>query len=214
MDTLEALDLLGLDDGADAPAVRAAYRRQVRRHHPDVAGPGEQSNRTTSDLVEAHELLLAELEASATGTVTRPTPPPPPPPPPAPVVRHDVEPVPAASLDEDSIFVDVPPDEAFPALYEAAGAVGDVAYVDRQLHILEIIVRFEGGPSCSVVMTLQGRIAGTEIFCSIESIEAAPTPPIAPVIVALVAALRGEVDEADGTDRMDGADAADGSGRP
>ena len=197
MDTLEALDLLGLDDGADAAAVRAAYRRQVRRHHPDVVGPGEGSHRATSDLVEAHELLLAELEASATGTIARPAPsPPPPPPPPGPVVRRTVDPVPAAGLDEDSIFVDVPPDEAFPALYEAAAAVGDVAYVDRQLFILEIIVRFEGGPSCSVVMTLQGRSSGTEIFCSMESIEAAPAPPIAPVIVALVAALRGDRVEA------------------
>jgi hypothetical protein len=196
MDTLEALDLLGLDDGADAAAVRAAYRRQVRRHHPDVAGPSERSHRRTSDLVEAHDLLLAALSAGTSGTVARPAPPPPPPPA-GPVVHHEVDPVRATSLDEDSILVDVPPDEAFAVLYEAAAAVGDVAYVDRQLFIVEIIVRFEGGPSCSVVMTLQGRVSGTEIFCSIESIEAAPTPPIAPVIVALVAALGGEGSGAD-----------------
>ena len=84
----------------------------------------------------------------------------------------------------------MPAAEAYALLYEAAGRVGDIAYYDRRLGILEIIVRFEGGPSCSVVMNLQGRAHHTEVFCSMESIESAPAPAIAPVIEALVAELR------------------------
>ena len=76
-----------------------------------------------------------------------------------------------------------------PATDGFVGRVGDVAYVDAQLGILEIIVRFEGGPSCSVVMTLQGRATHTKVFCSMESIEAAPAPAIRPVLEALVAEL-------------------------
>ena len=56
--------------------------------------------------------------------------------------------------------------------------------------IIETIVRFEGGPSCSVLTTLQGRAHGTEVFCTMESIEAGATPPIRPVVEALVDAIR------------------------
>ena len=59
-----------------------------------------------------------------------------------------------------------------------------------QLGILELIVRFEGGPSCSVLITLQGRAFGTDAFCTMDSIEAAPTPPLRPVVEALVEELR------------------------
>ena len=51
-------------------------------------------------------------------------------------------------------------------------------------------MRFEGGPSCSVLITLQGRAFGTDAFCTMESIEAAPTPAIRPVVEALVEELR------------------------
>jgi hypothetical protein len=52
-----------------------------------------------------------------------------------------------------------------------------------------VIVRFEGGPSCSVLMTLQGRAHGTDVFCEMESIESEPTPPIDPVLESLVERL-------------------------
>ena len=91
----------------------------------------------------------------------------------------------------DTIGVAAPPDETWVILAEAASQVGEIAYVDRSLGILEAIVRFEGGPSCSLLITLQGRAWGTEAFCTLESIEAAPTPPIAPVIDAMLDALTG-----------------------
>src|SRR5690606_34540571 len=115
--------------------------------------------------------------------------PPEPPPPPAPAAPTGTEDGPAVevtALDEGTIALGAPVPEAYARLVEAAGQVGEIAYYDRRLGILEIIVRFEGGPSCSVVMTLQGRAHHTEVFCTMESIESAPTPPIATVIDALV----------------------------
>jgi hypothetical protein len=91
--------------------------------------------------------------------------------------------------DEDSLFIDAPPDLTWVLLHEAAAKVGNVAYVDPSLGLLEIMVRFDGGPTCSVLMTLQGRAHHTEVMCTMSSIEAAPTPPIAPVVDALVEAL-------------------------
>ena len=99
------------------------------------------------------------------------------------------EPTGVRGLDQDSITLDASADEAFAALFDAAGRVGHVAYFDRHLGILETVVRFEGGPTCSVLITLQGRAYATEAFCTMESIEAAPTPPIRPVVEALVEEL-------------------------
>ena len=80
----------------------------------------------------------------------------------------------------------VPPSEAFSILLDACAQIGGIGYVDRALGLLEVIVRFEGGPSCSVLVTMQGRAFGTDAFITMESIEADPTPPLAPVVDALL----------------------------
>lgn len=189
MDVAEALEVLGLEPGCDEVQVRAAYRALIRVHHPDLAAPTDTGAATarTARLTAAVSVLDGVLAAHG-GTVPAPSPPPPPPSSSRPRVAA-TEPTEAAVLDEGALAIGAPPPEAYALLYEAAGRVGDVAYVDAQLGILEIIVRFEGGPSCSVVMTLQGRATHTEVFCSMESIEAAPAPAIRPVLEALVAEL-------------------------
>ena len=108
------------------------------------------------------------------------------------------------------MLLHAPVAESFAVLFEAAGRIGHVAYFDRQLGILETIVRFEGGPSCSLLITLQGRAGGTEAFCTLESIEAMATPPIRPVIDALLAALAGTMPERPGNPERPG-DTADPS---
>ena len=95
----------------------------------------------------------------------------------------------AQLLEGDAIAVHAPAEEAFALLFEAAGRVGHIAYFDRQLGILETVVRFEGGPTCSVMITLQGRAMYTEAFCTMASIEAAPTPSIQPVVEAIIEEL-------------------------
>lgn len=179
------MGVLGVGPGATSGEVRAAFRRLVRDHHPDLDATSD-ATRRTAELTEAYALVQRQLAASPDGRIESPPAPrtrsaPAAPPPPAAV--------PVKEVDGDSILLDVPADEAFAALFEAAGRVGHVAYFDRQLGILETVVRFEGGPSCSVLITLQGRARGTEAFCTMESIEAAPTPAIAPVIDALVEEL-------------------------
>ena len=128
------------------------------------------ATRRTAELTEAYALVQRKLATSPDGRIEHPRR--------APRLRRRPSPVPVKEVDGDSILFDVPADEAFAALFEAAGRVGHVAYFDRHLGILETVVRFEGGPSCSVLITLQGRAYGTEAFCTMESIEAAPTPPI------------------------------------
>jgi hypothetical protein len=188
VDTGEALAVLGLTSGAAMSDVRAAYRRLVREHHPDVTG--EAGSGQTARLTEAYALLRRVAQEAASDTIDVDTPQPTAPDPEAgshPPTRTPYEDaVEAERAAGDTIVLRAPLAEAFGVLFEAAGRIGHVAYFDRQLGILETIVRFEGGPSCSLLITLQGRIGGTEAFCTLESIEATPTPPIQPVIEALL----------------------------
>lgn len=185
--------MLGLGSTTDLDEVRAAFRRLVREHHPDIAGDAETAQ--TARITEAYALLRRVADESGTVTAAES---PPPPSAPASAAPRERPPRPTAAYDEaveaelasgDTLLLHTPMNEAFGALFEAAGRIGHVAYFDRQLGILETIVRFEGGPSCSLLITLQGRALGTEAFCTMESIEALPTPPLRPVIDALLDAL-------------------------
>ena len=172
--------------------VRAAFRRLVLEHHPDIAGPNETAQ--TARLTEAYALLRRVANESGGDTITvappaSASPAPPATPEPAPTPYEEA--VAAELAAGDTLLLRAPVAESFAVLFEAAGRIGHVAYFDRQLGILETIVRFEGGPSCSLLITLQGRVGGTEALCTLESIEAMATPPIRPVIDALLAALAG-----------------------
>ncbi len=179
--------VLAVSPGAHEDEVRTAYRRLLRASHPDVAAdrPGADATRQIDRLTQAYAVARAALAERPDRTL----------PGPAPVEAAGSADLAASvaadviGLDQDSLLFDAPADVTFAALFEAAGRVGHVAYFDRQLGILETVVRFEGGPTCSVLITLQGRAYGTEAFCTMESIEAAPTPPIAPVMAALAEEL-------------------------
>ena len=185
-----ALGILGLEPGDTAASVRARYRELLLTTHPDVsaAGPDAATDATVA-LTEAHRVVLEAIRTSELGEIPHP--------PPEMTTqfgetscrhRSPVGPMEVIEIrsDGDTISLTVPPPEAFAILLEAGARLGGIGYVDRALGLLELIVRFEGGPSCSVLLTLQGRAFGTDAFLTMESIEAAPTPDPAPVIEALL----------------------------
>lgn len=61
MDAAEAYALLDLPQGADAAAVRAAYRRLMARVHPDAGGSAALARRVTA----ARDIALAALNRDA-----------------------------------------------------------------------------------------------------------------------------------------------------
>jgi hypothetical protein len=187
----EALAVLGLPSGVAMQRVRSEYRRLVRAHHPDVSPTGESTR--AAQLTEAYAVLQAAVRRSGSDVIDLDDQPSGEDASSSPVEAERAarrspydEAVAAELAAGDSLIVHAPANETFGLLFEAAGRVGHLAYFDRQLGIIETIVRFEGGPSCSLLITLQGRVNGTEAFLTLESIEADPTPPLAPVVEALV----------------------------
>lgn len=191
----EALTILGVAPGATLAEVRHAYRHLVRTNHPDLVAEPQATERTAR-VTMAFATIRTAVARHGLGVVPddRDSEPLPGPGPEAasgsrrgpPWASEAIE---ADSVDGDTIAIAAPAPEAFALLLDAASTVGSIGYVDRQLGILEVLVRFEGGPTCSVLVTLQGRAFGTDAFCTMDSIEAAPTPPLRPVVDALVAAL-------------------------
>ena len=155
----------------------------MREHHPDVSQPGSRID--PSLVTEAYSIVLNELRSSPTATVAdwieqlQPA-----------QESFRLDATVFAEHDGDTIWIEAPPDEAYQRLLDAAASIGGIGHVDRTLGLLEVIVRFEGGPSCSFLMTLQGRAHGTDVFCEMESIEASPTPSIVPVLDALIENLQ------------------------
>lgn len=195
MSLSEALAVLGVEPGMRMDAVRVSYRRQVRRVHPDLVDLVDRADagRRTAAVTDAFAVVRDAVRASGGEVV----------PAPSPVdctgdttsdeahrAPWTVDTVEAEAVDSDTISIAAPAPEAFSLLLDAAASIGAVGYVDRHLGILEIMVRFEGGPTCSLLVTLQGRSHATEAFCTMDSIEATATPPLRPVVEALVDALR------------------------
>ncbi len=191
MDVREAARVLDVEPQAPWDDVRRAYRLAIGIHHPDRMGAtGDQQ---AVRIIEAFRVLQrARLDP-------RFAPPLPPPPPPSPNATKDTyrrppgPPVGGLALtriDDDTLRIDAPADEAFRWLIEGAHELGNITYLDRSGPIFEVLCRFVDAPATSLLVTLQGRADGTDALCSAESIEARPGPPTVLVVDAYEAALR------------------------
>lgn len=189
MDRTEAYRVLGLRSDTPWPEVRRAYRARIRTRHPDRAG--------ASGVTDAVRIIEAFRTLDAARGERASDPPPPSPPPFAPTqgrvfrwVSPEGTAPSVARIDSDTLVLDAPADETFRWLIEAANDIGEITYVDRSGPILEVLCRFEDEPATSLMITLQGRVDGTEAFCTAESIEARPAPPTTAVVDLLELALR------------------------
>ena len=54
-----ALDILGLDEAADGPAIKAQYKTLVKRFHPDANGGDRSFEERLRDIIKAHDVLKA-----------------------------------------------------------------------------------------------------------------------------------------------------------
>jgi DnaJ-domain-containing protein 1 len=56
---IRALDVLGLDETADAATIRATYKTLVKRFHPDAHGGDRSFEERLRDIIRAHDTLKA-----------------------------------------------------------------------------------------------------------------------------------------------------------
>ncbi|HEY8566683.1 MAG TPA: DnaJ domain-containing protein [Beijerinckiaceae bacterium] len=54
-----ALDVLGLDEGADAATIKSTYKTLVKRFHPDAHGGDRSFEERLRDIIKAHDVLKA-----------------------------------------------------------------------------------------------------------------------------------------------------------
>jgi hypothetical protein len=174
MERSEAARVLGVEVDAAPDAVRTAFRAHVRQQHPDRSGrPGSVA---VSRLVEARRALLSPVAVGA--------PAPPPVPERRPAVPLD------ARVEGDTLLVHADPDTVMARLLEAGHALGEITYLDRGVGLVEILIQVQedddlAPAACSLVTSLQGRIDGVEVFCTVERLDGHPAPPIAPIVTAL-----------------------------
>ena len=55
----KSLDVLGLDEAADAAAIKAQYKALVKRFHPDAHGGDRSFEERLRDIIKAHDTLKA-----------------------------------------------------------------------------------------------------------------------------------------------------------
>lgn len=163
---VDAARLLGVRPDADPATVRRAFRTRVRDRHPDHAGPGRRAHDETAALIAAYD-LLREPPSSLPDQASAPS---------------------SGMADDDTLVLSVPVAEAFGALIEAGHLVGDVTHIDPEAGLFEFLVGIDGR-TCSVVVSLQGRMDSVEAWCTIDALDNGPRPSIAPIAAALEAAL-------------------------
>ncbi len=184
MEPAEAREVLGVADSATPGEVRAAYRRLLRAHHPDLAGAG--STRRTAELTVAYRVLRVAAATTAPPEATGATP--------APRPEDAGGAERPARTDDDSFSLALPADEAFLAVLDAGHRLGDVTYVDPEGGLLDVHVELGDGTRCSAVFTTQGRSDGTtEVFCAVARAHrrgpALPADTTAAVVDAMVSLL-------------------------
>jgi hypothetical protein len=183
MDPDEAARVLGVAPGTDPATLRSAYRRLIRARHPDRAGHDHTA--AAARIIEAYAVLRKTS-----------TPPPAPAPPsttaPSPDAGDDGtggRPI-ATALGEDTVVVVGPADLALRLLLDAAHDLGEVTYVDRSAGLVQMVVAFQGGPVCLLLVTMRRRGHRTEVHLDVDSLDTTPAPPVAAVVALLADTIR------------------------
>jgi hypothetical protein len=186
VDVTEAQRVLGVPAGVTDDELRAAYHRQLHDNHPDVARAGEtDAGDATRRIIEAYRLLQAlppPLRAAPPVRRSGPQ---------RIVIHRQVRRGTVVRTEGDTIVVGLPGAETFNALLEVGHTLGEVAYVDADVGLLETVVAFKDGPVCSVVFSLQGRSNGsTEALVTVEALGGEQEPPTRLVAVLVADRLR------------------------
>ena len=152
-----ALQTLGLDRDAQKEDVSRAYRRLIRKAHPDVGGDTAVAARIT----EAY----AWLQHSTPNTVR---------------ARTTPEPVPG----DERLVLLLPPGDVFARLCELGQRLGELSYLDPQAGIMQVTFTALNSAPCQLMATVVPGINPEEsqVEFTLEALSNAVPPPIAAVV--------------------------------
>lgn len=176
MEEAEARSVLGVGARASAEELRTAFRRKLRRAHPDLVPDDPGATLATARLVSAYAVLRHAGPTSGCTPATDPG-----------VIASSL--ATTVTLDDDSLTYPGPPDEVYRRLLAAADQLGELTYVDPDARLLDTVITTADGTACSLLASLQGRAHGTEVFFTLEPLGQGRCPPVEPLVAALAALL-------------------------
>lgn len=157
MDRDTALRTLGLRHDANKDQITAAYRKLIRKVHPDVGGDTAAAARIT----EAYAWLQRSAPRSAQAA-------------------KGAEPAPS----EERLVLLLPPGDVFARLCELGQRLGELSYLDPQAGIMQVTFTALNSAPCQLMATV---VAGanpeeSQVEFTLESLTNAVPPPIAAVV--------------------------------
>ena len=182
VDPTEARQVLGVTHTSTRTELQVAYRRLIRRSHPDIAadpGAHERAARLTQAYAVATDALHAPLddrrppEAGGRQSEQRAKAPPS---------------APAAVVQEQPVW-GTSASSFHPTLLEACSLLGEIIGIDRSDHAVQVRIEANGFGDSSLLVQLEERDADLVAVCSLESVGGGPTPRIADVVADLHRAL-------------------------
>jgi hypothetical protein len=177
----EALAALGVDRGASWQQIKDAYRSLMRVEHPDRGGRTERAAflNTAFAVLERHRLGRS-APPSANGAAS-------------PRVSDRAsgfdDSTAVIALEDDSLAIVAPGDEAFERLMAAVDTLGSLTYVDESAAYFEAVLSPPAG-ACQLVVNLQGRGETTEAWFSLEALGPYPAPELTEVVREIAARVR------------------------
>ena len=157
MDRKTALRTLGLRHDAPKGEITAAYRKLIRKAHPDVGGDTAAAARIT----EAY----AWLQQSTPNAVRAP---------------RTTDPVPS----DERLVLLLPPGDVFARLCELGQRLGELSYLDPQAGIMQVTFTALNSAPCQLMATVAAgsNPEESEVEFTLEALTNAVPPPIAAVV--------------------------------
>ncbi|MXW60887.1 MAG: J domain-containing protein [Acidimicrobiaceae bacterium] len=160
VDRDQALRVLGLDRHAQREDISRAYRRLIRKAHPDVGG----DNAAAARITEAYAWLQ---QAPSVGS-----------PSPAP---------PATNPSDEKLVLLLPPGDVFARLCELGHQLGELSYLDPDAGIMQVTFTALNSVPCQLVATVipSDHPRESQVEFTLEPLANGQPPPIATVVAQM-----------------------------
>jgi hypothetical protein len=174
MSVSDACAVLGVRPDTSWADIRAAYRAEMRRTHPDLAESADATSRA-AQLNAAFAVL-----SDATDRGRRPA---------GPAPRPSQGHLPRRPEPTSTPTLEVPAGDVFVRVLEAAYDIGEVSYIDPEAGLIQLLLG-DGGPAASqLLIVIDDSVVPATASFTLDSMDATAAPDIREVVGRLGTAL-------------------------